>query len=440
MIVVPVPDQPDPLRLPRFTTARLDNGVVVVAGRRGEVPMAELRLWLPAPGRTAADKAGARLLAKTLLAGTGARSDLDIDGAVQAAGGTLNVSSSSDGLSVTASALTARLGDLLAVVADVLTDAAFPTDRVRNHRLRLQRELVIQRSRPATVASEALAAAMYGKHPYGVQLPSPAALDRIGPTALTRLAAAAVRPGKATLNVVSSLRPGAAIAAVDRALGGWRGLPAGAPLPAPRPAAPQRVRVVHRPGAVQTNIRMGGPALARHEDGYAALALAELALGGYFASRLVANLREEKGYTYSPRSAISHRALASRVTIAADVATDVTGPAFLETRYELGRMATDPPGGDELERARRYRLGGLVLGAQTQAGLAGQLHRLAAVGLGPHWLRDYQAAVEGTSPAEVAAAARRWLRSGDLVTVMVGDAERIVPQLEPLADVEVAAP
>ncbi len=439
MSAVPQATTPAALRLPRFSQAELDNGVRVLAGRRGGVPITEIRLWLPFPSRTSAARARTRLLGKTLLTGTPARSDLDIAAEVQATGGTLSVSTEVDGISVLGSALTTRLEALLALLADVLTGADFPADRVRNRRDRLKQELVISRSRPVTIASEALAHRMYGRHPYGFGLPTPAQLDRTGRASLRRTADAAVRPAGATLVVVSDLAPAASIAAARRALSGWRGRPDATPLAAPTPPAPGPVRIVHRPGAVQTNIRLAGPALPRHDDGYPALALAELAFGGYFASRLVANLREDKGYTYSPRSGIRHRAAASRFAIAADVATEVTGASYLEILYELGRMATAPPDGDELERARRYQIGSLAISTQSQAGLANQVHRLVGAGLEPGWLRTFQRQVERLDAADVAAAARRWMPAGALVGVLVGDADRVVPQLEPLAELEVAA-
>src|ERR671927_1433283 len=106
-----------------------------------------------------------------------------------------------------------------------------------------------------------------------------------------------------------------------------------------------------------------------------------MVFGGYFSSRLVENIRERRGYTYSPRSAVEHLLAGSSFLVEADVATGVTGPALLETLYELGRMALTPVTEAELDAARRYLLGSLALRTATHAGLASTLSSLFGAGL-----------------------------------------------------------
>ena len=120
-------------------------------------------------------------------------------------------------------------------------------------------------------------------------------------------------------------------------------------LAAPGPPRRGPVLIVDRPGSVQGSIRLGGPAVDRSDPAYPTLAAATAVFGGYFASRLWANLRERRGYTYSPSTGVVQRPSASHLVVGADVATEVVGPALLETRYELGRMAESlveafPPG------------------------------------------------------------------------------------------------
>ncbi len=432
------PVAPPPLpRLPRLTADRRRGGPAVWAVRKPGIPMVEVRVWVPAVSRTEAQRARSSLLARTVLAGTTERDDLGLAAAIQAIGGSVQVSATVDGVLVRASGLARRLGDLAGLLGEVLAGATYPAARVRNRRERLRRELVIQRSNPATVASDAIARRAYGRHPYGLGTPEPGRVAGIGPAALLRRHAEAVRPGGATVIVVGDVRPSAAAARVVGGLDAWSGR-----TPAPAAAEPDHrtgrpVQVIDRPGAVQTNIRLSGPSLSRADGDYPALALAVLAFGGYFASRLVANLREDKGYTYAPRASIDHRSAGSRVSIGADVATEVTGAAYLELAYELGRMVTSPPAGDELTRAHRYRVGGLGTSLQTQAGLASQLGQLAAGGLDLGWLREHFRLLEQVGDDDVAVVARRWLAPAGMVAVLVGDAGRIVPQLEGLAELEV---
>jgi zinc protease len=242
-----------------------------------------------------------------------------------------------------------------------------------------------------------------------------------------------VRPDGAVLVVVGDVTPARVLDLAEAALEAWtaRGQ-AVVPVPPPPVFRPGGVLLVDRPGAVQTNLRLAGPAPDRTAADYPATVLANMVFGGYFSSRLVANLREDKGYTYSPHSVIDHAQQASVLSVDADVASEVTAPALLETRYELGRIATLPVSRDELDAARRYVTGTLALSVASQAGLAGTLTRLLAAGLGVEWLRDYPGALLAVTVADVQAAAARWLGPAGLATVLVGDAQVVRAQLAPL--------
>jgi predicted Zn-dependent peptidase len=190
---------------------------------------------------------------------------------------------------------------------------------------------------------------------------------------------------------------------------------------------------------VQSNIRLGGAAPGRTDPQLPALRLASMVFGGYFSSRLVENIRERRGYSYSPRSAVDHLVGGSSFLVEADVATEVTGPALLETTYELGRMALTEVTDAELEAARRYVLGTTALAIATHAGLASTLSALLGAGLEPGWLADHQRAIATVTVAEVAEAARRWMNPAALTAVVVGDAERVADPLRALGPVEVTA-
>ena len=110
----------------------------------------------------------------------------------------------------------------------------------------------------------------------------------------------------------------------------------------PTITTPAPILLVDRPGAVQTNIRMGGPAIARTDPQYPALALAVTVFGGYFTSRLNDNIREQKGYTYGAHARVEHRRVAAQLSISADVGKDVTAASLVEIDYELGRMVSLP--------------------------------------------------------------------------------------------------
>lgn len=187
---------------------------------------------------------------------------------------------------------------------------------------------------------------------------------------------------------------------------------------------------------MQSSLRIALPALTRTDPDYAALSLANLVFGGYFSSRWTENIREDKGYTYGSYSSIEHFVAGSALLAAAEVATEVTGPSLLETQYELGRIASLPPGEEELEQARRYALGTLRLGMSTQAGLAAVASMYAGFGLRLSHLREHSAALSAATREQVAAAAAKYLAPSRAVTVVLGDAEKIESQLSALTTVE----
>jgi zinc protease len=407
----------------------------VLAVRRASVPVVEMRLRIPVGPGGKKDKTSAKirlaaeaLLSETMLAGTAQhdRSGLAIE--LQKLGGALGAGIDSDRLAIVGSVLAPNLKALLALLSEVISSAAYPKHEVSGERERMLNELMIARSQPSVLAREALLTRLYGKHPYAIELPDPKALEEVSVKQLRALHAHAVSPVGAVLTLVGDLRPAAAIDAVEEALSGWSGKAAKS-LPKLPDHVPGGVTIVDRPGAVQTNIRLGGPALTRTAPNYAALQVANVVFGGYFSSRLVNNIREDKGYTYSPRSSIEHAAAGSRFVVAADVATAVTGPALLEVLYELGKVSLLPLGEDELAAAKRYAAGTLALSTATSAGLASTLSMLAGRGLGPEYLREHSAALGAVDADAVAAIAEGFAPTG-LAAVLLGDASVITSAVE----------
>ncbi len=432
-----VPPLTAPRKLRRFTVAEriLDTGLRVLVVRRTAVPLVELRLRVPFSGRAASHSAKASVLSDTLLSGTYERSAVDVAIAVQEVGGSLNVGTDSDRLLVSGNALATGLPRLLEVLAEVLTAAAYPADEVAGERDRLLERLRMARSQPGVIAREALLHRMYGDHPYAREIPESEAVAGVTPAQLRSLHRSRMLPAGSTLVLVGDVSPQRALDRVEAALSGWDSVGRAQTTPRLPRIEPGPVVLVDRPEAVQSNIRVGGPAARRDDVEYPAMQLANLVFAGYFSSRLVENLREEKGYTYSPHCTIDHSTAGSVLDLEADVATGVTAPALLEIRYELGRIATLPVGPDELDNARQYAIGTLALSTSTQAGLASTLTALLASGLGPDWLREHPVRLGAVTVDDVQRQAARFLAPSRLVTVVVGDAAAVRPALSTLDEV-----
>jgi len=421
------------LTLPPTAERKLPNGLTVIALRRPSVPLVELRLRIPF---AKADLPGTALLTQTLFSGTETLSTVDIAAELQSVGGGLGAGADPDRLLVSGNSLVGGLPRLLGVLADVLNNATYPADEVGTERDRLVDRIQVAQSQPAHLARVALLKRVYGEHPYAVQTPAPEEVKEVTPVQLLALHAERVHPAGAVLVLVGNISPDEAIDQVEAALGSWQGAGPHIELPpAPQPV-PGPLTLVNRPGAVQSSLRLALPGVPRTHPDHAALQLANLIFGGYFSSRWVENIREDKGYTYGPHSLIEHSVAGTILVVSAEVATEVTGPALLETWYELGRLATLPPRQEELDQARQYALGTLQLGMSTQAGLAGLVSTYAGYGLRLDYLAEHAERLAATTLDEVAAASARYLAPAKGATVVLGDADRVEGPLAGLSTVE----
>ena len=433
---VPALGKPRSSRLPTVADATLPNGLRVLAVRRPGVPLVELRLRVPFAGKGDDFVARAQLLTDTLLSGTDTRSASQIAVDLQSLGGQLHASTDADRLGISGSVLASGLRGMLDLVGELLTSASYPKDEVVAERDRLVQELAIHRSQAAVVAREALLQRMYGAHPYGRELPSAEAVAEVKPSQLRSLHSKRIVPAGSVLTIVGDVQPSKVVADVEKALSGWTTSRKDSPTPKLPKVPSLPVLLLDRPAAVQSTIRMAGPAPARTSSGYAAASLANMVFGGYFSSRWTANIREDKGYTYGGHSVFEHPPAGSRLHVSVDVATNVTAPAVLETLYELGRMAALPVKQDELDQARRYAIGSLQLGTASQGGLASMLSMLAGADLGIDYLRDYPKQLQAVTVDDVQEAAALWLAPTRLTTVVVGDVAVISEPVQTLVEIE----
>jgi zinc protease len=440
--LIPPLGEPRPQPVPEAHETTLPNGLRVVVVPRPGVPLIELRLRVPFAARTAlaAGKHTARgaVLSGAVLLGTGAHDQAGIAELLQSHGAELSISTDPDRLLFATTMLPGGLGPVLGLLAELLTDATYPDGPVEGERDRVAERIAIARSQPGVIARTALAARRYGDHPYAIQLPDDHLVMAVDGDALRHLHRERVLPAGSSLVLVGDLDPRAVTDVVASALAPWSATGHAVEAPPAPEVRPPGIDIVDRPGAVQSNLRLGGPAPGRTDPALPAVRLANMIFGGYFSSRLVENIRERRGYTYSPRSSVDHQAAGSSFLVEADVATEVTGPALLETWYELGRMALTPVTDAELDGARRYILGSMALSTATHAGLASTLSALIGAGLPAEWLAEHQRALAAVTVEEVQDVSRRYLAAEALTAVIVGDAARIAEPLGALAPVSVA--
>jgi predicted Zn-dependent peptidase len=309
----------------------------------------------------------------------------------------------------------------------LLQSASYPAEEVRADRDRLANETLMALSQPEVIADEALRRRLYSGHPYATGIPRPTSLRRIGPDTLRALHRSLLNPAAGCLVLVGDLEPRRALRTAADLLAPWLGTASetATKLPELPEVRLGPIDLVGREGSVQSNIRLARSSPARSHADWPAMSVANLIFGGLFASRLVENLRERHGYTYSPGSGIRHGRAGSSLVIEADVGTEATAAALVETRYELGRIAVEGVTPEELDAARRYAVGTFAFLTATQSGLAETLAMLALAGIGPGYLTSHPAALAKTTKDDVDAAARRYFGPAGFVSVVVGDAERV---------------
>lgn len=434
VLALPELDENRPLSVPLQAERTLPNGLTVMAIRRPSVPLAEVRLRVPFAKTELAEAA---VLAQTLFSGTSTRSTVQIAAELQTVGGGLGAGVDPDRLLVSGNALMSGLDRLLELLAEVLDDAVYPDGEVATEVERLADRIQVAQSQPAHLARVALLKRIYPGHPYAVQTPSAEEVRAVTPESLRALHARRLHPAGATLVLVGDLDPEQAVETATKRLGGWNGRGETADLPPIPVLTAGPLLLVDRPGAVQSSLRIALPAVGRTHPDHAALQLANMIFGGYFSSRWVENIREDKGYTYGPHSVIEHSVAGSTLTVSAEVATEVTAPALVETLYELGRIAALPVAEAELEQARQYALGTLQLGMSTQAGLAGLASTYAGFGLRLEYLAEHSARLAAATLEDVHRAAATYLAPSAAAPVILGDAEKIQAAVAAILPVQV---
>jgi predicted Zn-dependent peptidase len=429
----PQPGQPREYDFPDFERSALDNGLTIVRCHVPGRPLLQALLIVngEAGGATSerAEFAGSTVLtARAMSEGTTERDAVAFIEAAERLGAEMAAAASWDSLSVHVEVPRTHLGEAIALFAEMALQPAFPereVDRLRDERLNdLQQVLADARRR----AEKAYPAVIYADgapyaRPLGGVEETVKPIDR---DVLAARHAALMRPEASTLIVCGDVEDLAVDELAMAAFGGWTTAEAGPLLPtAPdEPAQRRRVVLVDRPGAPQSEIRVGHVGTARRIDDFHALSVTNALLGGLFNSRLNMLLREERGYTYGVNSGFDMRRSAGPFAVRCAVESDVTAAAIADIMAELGRIADDPVEDAELSAARDYLIGVFPLRFETSAQVAGALSGLVVQGLPDDELDRYRPAVAAVSADDVRAAAAAHIHPDQASIVVVGDVSK----------------
>ena len=432
----PVPGTPRPYEFPPFTRQTLSNGLSVLVVDLPGRPLvsASLVIRSGAADEDAAVAGSAVLAARALSEGTEQHDAIALVEAAERLGASIHAEAGWDATSASVDVVNERLEPALELLAEMIVAPRFPdaeVERLRDERLN---DLLQARADPRRRADEAYVETIYAPQapyhrPAGGTRETVARLD---PERLRRTFGRGLDPGRAALVVAGDLGRMDPTKLAERLFGGLRSSSAAATSAInDRGIVRERfVRVIHRPGAVQTEIRIGHRGLSRQIDDFHALSVMGAILGGLFNSRLNMKLREEKGYTYGAGAGFDLRRGAGPFTARAAVNTEVTVPAVAEFIAEIARMRDERVTDEELRAARDYLVGVFPLRFETPGPVAGALAGIHVHELPDDELASYRPAIEAVTVDDVARVAREHIRLEEAAIVLVGDADAFGAALE----------
>lgn len=430
--VPPAGGVPKDFKLPAKTTFALDNGLQVVMVPYGSIPKVAVRVVVKSGNGN--EKAGqvwlSDLTADLMKEGTTTKSAQDVSLAAANMGGQINLSVRLNQTFAGGEVLSEFGPELVKLLADVVLNPALPEGEIARLKADMKRSLSVQLSRPQALANEKFSAMMYGEDtPYGDVYPTEEMIDSYTLADIKAFYSDNFGAKRTTVYVAGVFDEATMKKVITEAFSNWK---PGTPMQfnVPQLSAKPGVEVMDRPGAPQSTIMMGLPVVGpKHED-YMALSVTNYLLGGSFASRITSNIREDKGYTYSPHSSIDENYGTAVWYEEADVTTSVTGPSLKEISYEINRLRNEAPTKEELDGIKNYRAGIFVLQNSSPSGIVGQLAYLDLHGLDESFLTNYVKNIMAVTPEQVKEMTDKYLDYENMTIVVVGDKKEIEKQIE----------
>jgi zinc protease len=435
----PEPGPVKPFDFPVLTRTRLDGDGApeLIFARHGGLPLvtAELVVGAGAAVEPAGQAGVAQLTAEALETGTETRDVEALAWELESLGVELATGVSWDAASVGITVHADRLEPALALLAEIVRRPAFPVDQVERLRDERLADILQRRKEPRALASDAANRFIFGDDvPYGRPLIGHEATVReLGSEQLAAFHRARFRGSGAALLITGGIDAERAHAIALEHFGDWHGEPAETPQFDVSPGVEKTtVFVVDRPGAVQSEIRLGHVGVDRHHPDYFPLLVVNTILGGAFTSRLNMNLRERHGFTYGARSGFALRRRPGPFTVDVAVATDVTARAIEEALREIHGLRDDGPTDLELANARDYLRGVLPLRLQTTAALAARIAEIVVFDLPTDYFQHYRDRIGQVTREDVHRVAREAIQPDALAIVVVGDAKLVEEPLRQL--------
>ncbi len=424
---MPGPAAAKPFTFPQAATRTLANGLRVFVVSNSEQPAVTARLVLTGAG-SVNDPAGkpgvAAMTADMLTQGTRTRSAQQIAEAIDFVGGTLSAGAGNDSTSVTVTVVKKDLATGLDLLADVVLRPAFAAEELDRRRQQLLSSLQVQYADADYLATAVFDRVVFRGHPYG--LPGTGTPDSVRSLTSADLAAfreARYLPGEALLAFAGDIAPEAAFGAAEKYFGDWRsaGRASGTFPPSPGATPGQRIFLIDKPDAVQTQIRVGRPGITRNHPDYIALLVANRVFGGGFNSRLSTEVRQKKGLTYGAYSGFESNKLGGSFSASTFTRTEATVEATRLVVNLIQQMSTGAVTPEELDFARDYLAGVFPIQSETPGQVAGRVLTVAEFNLPADYNDTYTQKIRAVGPAEVRAMGKYFATRETLDIVVAGN-------------------
>jgi len=421
---------PKPFKVPHQEKFSLPNGLqatlvpygpipkvmIAVSIRAGNLNEAENQVWL------------ADLTTSLMKEGTKTKSAQQVAQDAASMGGSVDVTVGPDITRISGDVLSDFGPRMVALLADVAMHPALPAselDRLKKDQLR---SLSIQKSQPQPIAREQFVKELYPHHPYGRLFPTEQMVEGYKIEDVQKFYKDNFGAARTHIYVAGKFDPAAMKKAITDAFSAWSHGPDPF-IDIPKPVTKHDLAVIDRPGAVQSTLYIGLPTIDPSNPDYVPLQVMNAILGGSFGSRITSNIREQKGYTYSPFSQLSSRYRDAYWVQVADVTAQYTGASIKEILHEIDRLQKDPPASQELEGIKNYLAGTFVLRNSNRGGLISQLEYVDLHKLGDNYLDTYVQKVYEVSAQQVEEMAQKYINPQKLTMVVVGDKQKIADQL-----------
>jgi zinc protease len=429
--VVPKPAADPTIKIPAWTKMTLSNGAQLYVVERHSLPLVQFVMSFVGGSNQfePADKTGVgSLTASMMTEGTTLRSGDDISNALQMLGTSVGFGISGEGGQVYFRSLKDKFDATLEIMAEELLKPAFPEaalDRLKQRTLVTIRQNMDRTSEIGLIVYPKLLYTL--DHPYGRNMVEET-LNRVTRDDIVAFHKAFYQPSRAFITVVGDITPAEAKAKVEKALAGWTG--GGSPVtfsyPTPPPPKPTTIYIVDKPGAAQSSFLLGLVGPPRNTPDYFALRVLNNLFGEQFQSRLNANIREAKGWSYGVSSGFSYGRGPGQFKATGDIQTNKTDSALVEFMKEIqGVRGGKPVTAEELASAKASLIASLPDQLSTIGGITNTVNTIYSNGLPEDYWTQYQTGIKAVTAADVQRVANKYLDADHLTILIVGDRAKI---------------